>query len=884
MPRILAPARAAVQDGRPAPGTSSEGPGPSVLETALWLLERGLWPVLISPIDPTGRRKDAGKAPIGRDWGKVRQEADWWRASLKRHPGAGVGLLLGAAGGVIDIDVDDPEAAAPTLARLFPDCIPETMGWTNAGGKFHLLFRWDDRLARYGKTVIKGGPHYPGLEIRIGPAAGDGKQLQSVVPPSMLANAARRRWNGRWEILPAPECLLRDLDAHATAAAHAPTSPATPDPGRGGTTIPHGVKCDRAVKYLDACEPAVSGQGGHLKTFKVACKVGPGFDLAEDVAFALLWERYNPRCEPPWTEAELRHKVADAYREADRRGQGRGFMLDIPPAGRNGFHHRGTNGAASTIPPAGRLAGDGPPPPREGWDGGGPDEPRPAIVISTDEHLVNDLAVAALARDPEVYQRANVLVTILRDDAARNRAILRPPGSPRIAALPLPRLREKLTRWASWRRPQRNRDGDEQAIPAHPPEWAVAGVAARGSWPEIRAIEAITEAPAIRPDGTILDRPGYDEATGLLYEPNAPFPPIPPRPTEADARRAADALLELVTDFPFAGDDHRAAWLAAALTPLARFAIPGPCPLFLIDANTPGTGKSKLTDIVAMIATGRAMPRTAYPDSDDEMRKRITSVALAGDRLMLLDNIAGTFGGSALDGALTGTTWRDRILGRSEMTAELPLFTVWYATGNNIAVRGDVIRRVIPCRLESPEERPEERRDFTIKGDLLEHVRRERPRLVSAVLTLLRAHAAAGRPDGGLAPLGSYEAWSRVVRCAVHWATGRDPCRTNDEFRAADPEALARTALIEGWLELPEAEAGYTAAAALELVKENPARYQKLREVFMEWSRTDDLPGPRSVGMRLKALRKRVINGKRLNSVDDRGTQLWRVEYVRNPE
>ena len=157
------------------------------------------------------------------------------------------------------------------------------------------------------------------------------------------------------------------------------------------------------------------------------------------------------------------------------------------------------------------------------------------------------------------------------------------------------------------------------------------------------------------------------------------------------------------------------------LTPLARFAIPGPCPLFLIDANAPGTGKSKLTDIVAILSTGRAMPRTTYPDNDEEMRKRISSIAIAGDRLMLLDNIASSFGGSSLDAALTGTTWRDRILGRSEMTAELPLFTIWFATGNNVALKGDAIRRVVSCRLETREERPEERRDFAIQGDLLGH-------------------------------------------------------------------------------------------------------------------------------------------------------------------
>jgi putative DNA primase/helicase len=76
----------------------------------------------------------------------------------------------------------------------------------------------------------------------------------------------------------------------------------------------------RAIEYLKKCDPAISGQKGHDKTFGVACGVGPGFDLSQDDALRLITECYNPRCEPPWSEKELRHKVRDAYREETRRG------------------------------------------------------------------------------------------------------------------------------------------------------------------------------------------------------------------------------------------------------------------------------------------------------------------------------------------------------------------------------------------------------------------------------------------------------------------------------------------------------------------------------------------------------------------------------------
>jgi hypothetical protein len=649
---------------------------------------------------------------------------------------------------------------------------------------------------------------------------------------------------------------------------------------RAGTAAARGPRPSdveaRASKYLARCQPAISGQGGHNQTLKVAVEIGPGFDLAPDVAFRLLGTEWNPRCEPPWSERDLRRKVDEAYRIETRRGW---HLLDGNANGKG--KGNGRAGGVILPPTPSDPTPPGPVPPAiRATAGNG----RPTIVITTEEHHVIDQAIAALAAEECVYQRGNALVTVLRDPSRVQREkIHRPKGSPRIVPLPGPRLRELLTKTAMWAKGRRDRDGDVELVPAHPPDWAVNGVAARGSWPEIRTIEAIIEAPALRPDGTILDVPGWDKAMELLYEPNAEFPPIPDRPDQDDAERAARQLLDLVGDFPFKGEEHRAAWLAALLTPLARFAIDGPCPLFLFDGNVPGVGKSKLTDVIAIVATGRDMPRTAYPDNDEEMRKRITATALAGDRLMLIDNIKpGTpLGGGSLDSTLTGLSWRDRKLGASEMTPDLPLFTVWFATGNNVELRGDMLRRTVPCRLESPEENPEERTGFAIEGDLLRHVREHRGRLVVAALTILRAHALAGRPAMGLKPMGSFESWSEVVRAAVSWAFGVDPCATRKELQDSDPESLARAVLIQGWSELPNAELGLTVSEALKCLRDDAAgRYATLRDCLLEISRTNDLPSPRVIGKRLLALKGRVVQGRCIQATPYQGAQVWKVVRV----
>src|SRR5262249_48959668 len=75
--------------------------------------------------------------------------------------------------------------------------------------------------------------------------------------------------------------------------------------------------------------------------------------------------------------------------------------------------------------------------------------------------------------------------------------------------------------------------------------------------------------------------------------------------------------------------------------------------------------------------------------------------------------------------------------------------------------KGDTARRVVPIDLESLLERPQDRKDFQ-HPMLLEWVRQEYPRLVSAALTVLRAYFVAGCPKQNVT-YGSFEAWSDLV-------------------------------------------------------------------------------------------------------------------------
>jgi hypothetical protein len=507
------------------------------------------------------------------------------------------------------------------------------------------------------------------------------------------------------------------------------------------------------------------------------------------------------------------------------------------------------------------------------------DDERPSVLLTTDEHTVNDQVVAALAKDETIFQRAGLLVHIVCG-MLPNDGIVRGVGAPTIAQLPEALLRERMTRAVRFFQ----KSGDSP-IPgrAHPPAWCVKAIASRGQWAAIRHLLAVVPSPVLRPDGTILQGVGYDDRTALYCADSAGVV-VPENPSREDALKALEMLVDVVHDFPFAQLSHCAAWVAFVLTPLARHSFAGPAPLTLVDANVRGSGKTLLCSIASLIAYGRDIARMSNPTDDDEARKRITALAIAGDPLVLIDNIVGTLGCASLDAALTATVWKDRILGASRMV-ELPLSVTWCASGNNVMLAADTMRRTLHVRLESQLENPEQRTGFKY-SNVSEHVLANRSRLLSAALTILRAYCYAGRPRHDLPAWGSFEGWSALVREAVVWLGMPDPAGTRQELAAvADTEASALAQLLESWPEIDPNNVGLTTAELLGRLDADHGAFSSVRAAIVELCPPDSgpLPTVRQLGNRLSRLRRRIVGGKSLDYRKRGGRQrAWRLVSV-NP-
>lgn len=108
-----------------------------------------------------------------------------------------------------------------------------------------------------------------------------------------------------------PADVLTEFCSYFFGPAH--NSPA------GGTNIDRTAIVDRCRRYVEKMPPAIAGNRGHDAAFNVACELFR-FGLTDAEALVVFSE-YNARCEPPWNDREIEHKLNDARERTIRDGQ-----------------------------------------------------------------------------------------------------------------------------------------------------------------------------------------------------------------------------------------------------------------------------------------------------------------------------------------------------------------------------------------------------------------------------------------------------------------------------------------------------------------------------------------------------------------------------------
>jgi hypothetical protein len=407
-------------------------------------------------------------------------------------------------------------------------------------------------------------------------------------------------------------------------------------------------------------------------------------------------------------------------------------------------------------------------------------------------------AVVAANEPPELFCRAGSVVRV--DQAEDNRPI--------IIGITDVHLRGEMTRAANFHKLRKRTDGLVRTS-ISPPLDAARDILSRPvSDLGFPLLEALTEAPFIRPDGTIVSELGYDPRTQTYYAPAGNMQGffVTDRPTVDDVDGARSLIEDALGEFPFADEASKANAFALFLTPEIRPAIPGHIPIGLADAPQAGSGKTLLVSIVSEKTSGSAASMRPAPiRDDDEWRKTLTATIQAGHSLTIFDNVDHVLDSPSLALAVTATTWTDRILGRTEL-AVLPQRTMFVVTGNNIILGGDLPRRCYWIRLDAQCSEPWRNRQFR-HPDLRRWVQSNRGRLLAAELTLARAWFLAGCPEASTPILGSFEEWCKIVGGILEFAGISGFLGNLDElYRQSDPGVAAWEAfLIKLFRRMPRA-------------------------------------------------------------------------------
>ena len=324
-------------------------------------------------------------------------------------------------------------------------------------------------------------------------------------------------------------------------------------------------------------------------------------------------------------------------------------------------------------------------------------------------------------------------------------------------------------------------------------------------------LEGILQVPSLRPDGTVIDAPGYDVATGYYLASNVRLTHLHPRPTKDNAHRAMNYLKTIFgpndatkLGFPWHRPDEWIVPLALALTAICRPAV-GNVPAFAIDASTPGSGKGKVVGLCSIIATGEEPARSGWPSNPEEQDKTLAGYAVAAPPIIAFDNVRGGISNQCLENALTTPIYGFRVLGVHEIMM-LPFRSIVTFTGNNLGFLGDMIRRILLGRLEPQTEHPEKLEPQAFRIPFIEQfVRENRAKIVSALLTMSRSFVLDGMPDQGLR-MGSFDrasgglGWIELIGGTLAWCGAGDITQFSGKENADEPEEWSHVrTLLSNW-------------------------------------------------------------------------------------
>lgn len=397
------------------------------------------------------------------------------------------------------------------------------------------------------------------------------------------------------------------------------------------------------------------------------------------------------------------------------------------------------------------------------------------------------------------------------------------------------------------------------------------------SW-KFPVLKATVETPTLRPDGSVLDQFGYDPLSRLYLDTGGiSFPPIEDKPSRAQAEAALAILLDPLCDFDFKDDDgikglSRAVQLSAMLCACVRRSM-NYAPSYGFDGNDVSAGKTQLAQTNAIMATGRRTGDRPFTNDADEQRKLLSAAFAAGDSVILFDNVDSEISGGPLCSAITDAEITTRRLGGNSAADQItaPTNALVMFTGNGLIASGDMTDRMLLSKLYIGPRFNAGRFKYM---PLDAHLKKNRPKLVAAALTIIRAYLAAGSPKVE-ARRSRYPEWQRFASDPLVWLGQPDPVLSFDRAVKSDPVRENFAPVLRGWLKLPD-PAEWRKTERLIDIPDIAQAIADARNIKLE-SLT-----PRNASEYLKTMVDKTIEGYRLERAggDLKKAITWRIVRV----
>lgn len=738
------------------------------------------------------------------DANDVRQ---WWLS----RPEDNVAVITGCAWGlqrptdtdIVGIDLDTPEAQAWAAEHLQPT--PWRTRTGRASGGEHWVYRQPPLPEGYYIQTNKNVLGVQGLDVR-----GQGGIL--ATPPSLHHTGSIYEWISQ----PTHISELPYLDLSIFVPMQRPVHDVVEDaPPAAETAVLH------AQRWLDQQGPAVQGSGGGSKTFSIAATLRRGFLLSHAQAMNLML-RWNETCIPPWEHDDLARQVERGYSEGHEtlgerlaskvvqdvsaRLFAKPAEVDVPATNpayydpdaaeddRCSLPLSSARDVALTLPSDARSDVAAPfeevalraaaTLKREDlpgyirlrhelkslgvnlkeWDkavsrvGSAArakdhaaaakinDGDRIRIVVSGDDKALVDQILDALAQSPTLYVREDSLCYLAGD-------VLTPLRGPKLhnVVLQLCNLVKGTTDKGT---------GDTVLMPVPLSRQVVdmLGNLLPEQLEKFRRVDQVLRFPfcTAGADGQpiIVSDTGYDATsrTVLVGTGGAAAARF------ATPEAASEYLQWVIGDFPFSGQSEKENYLGMLLQLVLRPYIQGNTPLYIIEGNQSGVGKSLLAKLPVALSGIVPPELVAWPDKGaEEATKGLPRLLERGEAVVAWDNARGTLASSTFESLFTSHVVTLRYLGGAQL-GTFAIRQLWIITSNNLEANRDGARRGVRCRLVKTQAREHAISDFVT------YCCNNRGEILSALLRLVQHWIEQGAPLYKDVPtLDSYEHWATVV-------------------------------------------------------------------------------------------------------------------------